>query len=391
MPRFNFIQRCSRRFCSIFYLSFAIANFSLYAIANEPQKLFLTQDSPELGQIKGFKGSELCVVASNTQQYIEQHGDDLFAVHAGKVFDENITLARVQKTLKFICDTYRDDVRSGRQSRLHDSDFLKQNFDFIRWNPDKKTANSIAKKSTNKTKTRMLESIPEEQIFLTKYYTKLLDGSEKKTEKYSQALYALPYDEQDLTLEQANAKKHDLTRFKYTRQEVMQGVLLEQAKAKPLVWITPEALHDVILQGTGVLKVDGQTRYFNVHRNNGIAYDYSIGKREQARYWYFAEVPSILGYGEKLNEKIAIRPHVSFAGNVAELGLGKLIMVNYKIDNHSVSRVGVLADQGGAFDNNLFQLDMLVDSYKGWSDYHQSNKHLPDYANAWIMVLKLSH
>ena len=153
----------------------------------------------------------------------------------------------------------------------------------------------------------------------------------------------------------------------------------------------------MLLQGTGVLNVDGKVRYFNVHRNNGIAYDYTMGKREQARYWYFIETPEIMGYGYNQQSKIAIKPQVTFAGNVADLGLGKLIMVSYPIKNSdtksskdfkTISRLGVLADQGGAFDNNLFQLDLLVNSYRGWTDYHQANKHLPDYARAWILLLK---
>ena len=162
--------------------------------------------------------------------------------------------------------------------------------------------------------------------------------------------------------------------------------------AKPLVWLSEQALHDVLLQGTGVLNVDGVTRYFNVHRNNGIAYDYAIGKTEQARYWYFAEVPSILGYGKQLQRKIPLQPQLSFAGNVAQLGLGKLLLVSYAVHQNGQvqqhSRLGILADQGGAFDNNLFQLDMLVDSYRGWDDYYQANKHISDYAKAWVLVKK---
>ena len=164
-------------------------------------------------------------------------------------------------------------------------------------------------------------------------------------------------------------------------------------------------MHDVLLQGTGVLNVDGKIRYFNVHRNNGIAYDYSIGKREQARYWYFIETPAIMGYGKTQQSKIAVKPHVTFAGNVADLGLGKLVMVTYQQktpqkntapqntvpEKQIISRMGIIADQGGAFDNNLFQLDLLVDSYRGWQDYYQANKHLPDYAQAWIMLVKDNH
>jgi hypothetical protein len=165
-------------------------------------------------------------------------------------------------------------------------------------------------------------------------------------------------------------------------------VLTQKKLAKPLIWLTEAGLHDVLLQGTGVLNVDGKTRYFNVHRNNGISYDYSIGKTAQGRYWYFAEVSSIMGYGTEIGNKIEIKPQVTFAGNIDQLGLGKLIMINYLNNGLSVSQIGVLADTGGAFDDNLFQLDFLTDSYYGWDDYYQANKHLPDYAKTWIMIKK---
>lgn len=350
--------------------------------------LFSLEKSPDLGQLTQFKASELCAVADNTRTYIETQHDDVFAVHAGDKQHQDFTLTRVKKTLAFICETYRSDVRAKRTSRLHDAKFVAEHFDFVRWSPDKKTASALAKTSTNARKTAMLNNIPDDQIFLTKYYTKLLNGSPVKTAEFDQALYALPYDEAGLSLDQAEAKSDPLTRFSFTRQQIIAGALDQQALAKPLIWISEEALHDVLLQGTGVVRVAGKLRYFNVHRNNNIAYDYSIGKREQARYWYFAEVPGIMGYGKTLEQKIALQGQVSFAGNVAQLGLGKLILVSYQQDDKKVSRLGVLADQGGAFDNNLFQLDLLVDSYFGWSDYHQANKQIPDYAQAWILLVK---
>ena len=306
------------------------------AFTQTPASFFTLDKAPQLGKMANFKASALCNVADKTQYYLAHFSEDKFAVHAGKVFDESVTLSRVEQTLAFICHTYREDVRANRNSRLHDPDFLTSHFDFYRWTPDIASARSIALKSTNARKSSMLNAIPTDKIFLTKYYTKLLTASNVKTLVYNQALYALPYDEIGLTLGEVNGKR----------------------------------------------------RYFNVHRNNGIAYDYAIGKREQARYWYFSEVSSIMGYGETLENKIAIQPQVSFAGNVADLGLGKLFMVSYKQAGNEISRLGVLSDQGGAFDNNLFQLDLLVDSYFGWKDYHQANKQLPDYASAWLMLIK---
>jgi len=374
--------------CFIFQISFVS---TIYAADRVTQSGKFKLESPVLGDVSGFEIEDLCTVAKNTRHYLTSFPDDSFAVHKGTVISSEVTVEQVKNTLSFICKIVEEDTRHKRESRLKDKKFLINNFNFFKWTPDKKTATEIASKSTNKIKTRMLMNIPDDEIFLTKYYTKLLDASLNKTNRYSQALYALPYDEKGKSLTQAELEKVHLTRFKYTRQQVIDGELLKNNLAKPLVWLTEEALHDVLLQGTGVLNIDGQIRYFNVHRNNGIAYNYSIGKREQPRYWYFIETPEIMGYGKTQQSKIAIKPQVTFAGNVAELGLGKLILVSYpesKGNTNMISRMGVLADQGGAFDGNLFQLDLLVDSYRGWSDYHQANKHLPDYAQAWIMLVK---
>ncbi len=366
-------------------LSISLAFTAFTAVANNAK--FVLETSPNIGQMQLFKSSDLCTVANNTQLYIRNNKDKV--VSQIKQFNQlDITLAKVENTLNFICQTYRFDVRNQQNSRLHDAQFLTDNFNFYRWYPDTNTATTISKKSTNAKKNSLLTGIPTDKLFITKYYTKRLTASPVKTEVYNQALYQLPADEQGLSLEQAELQKSSLTRFKYTRQDVIGGALNNHNLAKPLVWLSEESLHDVLLQGTGVLEVDGKIRYFNVHRNNGISYDYSIGKTDQARYWYFAEVPSIMGYGSEIESKIEIKAQVTFAGNVEQLGLGKLFMINYPLNGRSVSQMGILADTGGAFDNNLFQLDFLVDSYFGWTDYHQANKHLPDYATTWLMLKK---
>jgi len=362
-----------------------------FSINSAPAK-FVLEQNPAIGQIQLFNSSDLCQVANNTLKYIahniDTNNEDAIPPPMALLVKSNITEKMVKNTLEFICTTYRHDVRNKQNSRLQDSQFLKANFHFYRWHADSDKANAIAQKSTNEIKSRLLTNIPDKQLFITKYYTKLLTASSVKTPQFNQALYALPFDETDLTLVEAELQKSHLTRFKYTRQQIIQGALTQNRLAQPLIWLTEESLHDVLLQGTGVLNVDGKTRYFNVHRNNGISYDYSIGKSAQARYWYFAEVSSIMGYGWEIGNKIEIKPQVTFAGNVGQLGLGKLIMINYLNNGQSVNQMGVLADTGGAFDNNLFQLDFLTDSYYGWDDYHQANKHLPDYANTWIMLKK---
>jgi hypothetical protein len=375
----SFIMRFSLFFFSAYISLFSLFSHANFTLVKDPLKNIESLD------LSALNIADLCQVADGTLDYFKHNSDDHFGVHGGQQLLPFSDLAQVEKTLDFICKTHHQDIQKGQISRLKNNTFLAENFNFYHWQPDKKTANAIAIKSTNVRKAQMLNQIPNEQILLTKYYTKLLDGSKIKTPTFNQALYALPSDEHALTQQQADQKKSELLRFKYTRQQIIEGALDQNALTKPLIWLTEEALHDVLLQGTGVLNVDGVTRYFNVHRNNNIAYDYSLGKREQARYWYFAEVPSIMGYGQSLQSKIAIKPYVTFAGNVKQLGLGQLFLVS---DNKQYTQLGIMADQGGAFDNNLFQLDFLVDSYRGWHDYHQANKQSPDYVNAWLLLLK---
>lgn len=351
---------------------------------------FLLNAEPLAGKMSVFKGSELCTLAENTLAYLNQGPEfDNKAIHGGQLNQHQFDLAQVKATLKFICQTYRQDVRANRQSRLHDSDFIAEHFQQVQWQPDLKLAHQIAEQTKNQAKKNLLQRIPTDKILLTKYYTKLVKAQFHKTKTYNHALYQLPFDEQGLSQPQALAQKDKLTRFKFTRQQIMQGALDAGKLAKPILWLTESGLHDAMLQGTAVVKAGEQTHYFNVHRNNGIDYDYALNKDQQSRYWYFKKVPGILGYGIEPEDKIQIIPQVTVAGNVAQLGLGKLIMLSYNNENGElIHRLVILADQGGAFDNNNFQLDLLTDSYYGWSDYHQANKHLPDFVKASILLKK---
>lgn len=382
-------------FISMHVFVFILVSLVSFSYSHSVEAAFEKDITPNFDTLSTTDFAQLCEVAQNTQEYLIENGSDDYAVHGGYKLLGFSNTERIQKTLAFICQVHQQDSSQNKLSRLSTPEFLKKHFDFYRWLPDQVMAQKIADKSTNKRKSQMLRAIPKDKIFLTKYYTKLLNGSDKQTAEYNQALYALPFDEQGLSLEQAEQLKHELVRYKYSRQQIINGALLDKTSnnsiAKPLVWISEEALHDVLLQGTGVLSINGEYRYYNVHRNNGIAYDYSLGKSEQARYWYFSQVPSILGYGRSLESKVSIKPYVTFAGNVQQLGLGQLILVsnnNEANEKFNFTRLGVLADEGGAFTNNLFQLDYLVGSYYGWKDYHQKNKHLPDYTKAWLLLLK---
>jgi hypothetical protein len=129
---------------------------------------------------------------------------------------------------------------------------------------------------------------------------------------------------------------------------------------------------------------NNEARFYNVHRNNGYPYDRNIPKEAQKRYWYFKEVPGVMGYGKDANHKIRIEPSVTVAGDLQLLGLGKLIMLS----NNNTHRLTILADTGGAFENNAYQLDLLAGFYTGWRDYLQQWQGQPDYYQARVLILK---
>lgn len=351
--------------------------------------IFQLEAKPEIGEMVTSSNAELCEVAKGSVDYLNLGEDyDPGIITAGITAQFGGDLNRVKRTLNFICQVEQEDKLAGTESRLMDADFIAKHFDVIRWMPDKNQAQGFAKDKP------LLKNIPDDKILLTKYYIKLAKGTAKQTPETPYALYAIPNDEKDLTLEQANADP-SLTRHQLTKQAVITGILDKDKLAEPMVWLSRYDLEDSLMQGT--VKVDFTTdksasgdnsqitsQFFNVHRNNGIGYKRNLKKEEQGRYWYFKKTESVMGYGKDANYKIPVYPLVTVAGDLAHLGLGKLIMLTH----NGESRLTVLADTGGAFENNQYQLDYLGGYFKNWDDYINTYRTFPDYFEARILLLK---
>jgi len=322
----------------------------------------------------------LCEVASETRRYLAKGpGYDPAAIHGGTLAAIQTPLERIEATLEYLCAVHQADQAAGRPARLADADFLQQAFEWQHWRPDSAKAASLAEGKP------LLQKLPADQILLTKYYVRLADGSPEQTPAHPHALHGLPFDEAELELEQADASG-GLTRHRHGKQAVLQGILEEKGLAPALIWLSRADLEGALLQGTAVVEQDGQRRYFNVHRNNGIAYDRRIRPEQQARYWYFKEVPGVLGYGKDANYKIPVRPEVTVAGDIFQLGLGRLVLLQTTEHGQPTYRLSVLADTGGAFHDNLYQLDWLSGYYRDWADYHAHNRHIGDYAHTWLLL-----
>ena len=358
-----------------------IASFALLCAAQalHAAPVYQQDSQPLQGRFTDFSGKELCEVAKATSEYLNRGAQyDPHANHAGRIGVAGIDLPRVKATLSFICETVREDQRRQQPSRLKDPAFINRHFKMIRWQPDREQVAHFAPGKP------LLQKMPDDKILLTKYYVKQAAGSPVATDAKPHALYQLPFDEQHLSLEAADAIRDKITRYRYTKHQVLTGILDKKHLASPLVWLSRADLEDTLLQGT--VKIDGPEgpAFYNVHRNNGHAYDRNLKKEQQKRYWYFKQMPGVMGYGKDADAKIRIHPKVTVAGDLQQLGLGKLVLLSHGGEH----RLTILADTGGAFENNNYQLDLLAGYYNGWRDYHNDWKRSPDYVEARILLLK---
>jgi hypothetical protein len=329
--------------------------------------------TPELSGSYQINGTELCITAKNTLAYLNKgYAYDPQAIHEGKVI--KVPMEKIKATLKFIC---------LHQSQLNDPSFIKQHFNFIRWYPDTAQAKMLAKHKP------LLKNLPNDKILMTKYYVHLANASMTKQGDKQYPLYGLPKDEQNLTLEQAETKPH-LLRFHYGKQAILKGALKDK-DVPVLGYFNRDDLEAALLQGTVVADFGYPLgkKIFNVHRCNNVPYDKQKGPYQQQRYWYFKQVDGIKGYGKDAEHKITVNPTVTFAADLPYFGLGKLLLIQYKNSSGTyISNAGIFADTGGAFANNLYQIDYLAGSYSGKTNYLKGTRHLPDYVSAYFMVLK---
>lgn len=322
--------------------------------------------TPEATSRYQIDSKALCQTAQATRAYLDKGaGYDAAVIHEG--VDFRIPLARVKATLAFVCQ---------HQQEMNDPAFVRRHFDFYRWYPDRDARRS-----------GLAGKLPENDILMTRYYVHRARASSTYSATTPFALYGLAADEASLSLEDAQ-KRPGLLRFRYGKQAILRGALARE-KVPALAWLAREDLEEALLQGTLVADLNHSPTIFNVHRCNDRPWEPGIHPYQQERYWYFKVVDGIKGYGKDADNKITVNSGVTFAADLERFGLGKLLMVQYP-DQHQTltTRVGVLADTGGAFHHNAYQVDFLAGTYTGKAAFYQANRGLPDYVSAYFMVLK---
>jgi hypothetical protein len=317
----------------------------------------LTAGSLPAGKIN-FEPNKMLTVLTNTRAYFAQSQDPKISL-GGILGTQGVSPMDTVKTLDFAIATLREDLQAKRPNRLQDPNFIRQNFRTIQWN-------AADPKQPEQSKIR-----------ITKYAVFTHPGSRTKTDKFDTAIYSL--------------KDPRAKAAKYTKQEVLAGIYEKAGKdayadkVEPIAYLTRDGLEEALMEGTILIKFnDGTQGFFNVDRSNEIAYIKGLDRKEQKRYWYFKPVDKIKGYGQAMENKISIEPGVTFAGDVLNIGLGKLVVIS----SADGMRMGTIADTGGAFLPNLHQLDFLAGTFDGKPAFDKAARSLPEYATAYFLVKK---
>ncbi|MEL7332688.1 MAG: hypothetical protein AAFN12_10575 [Cyanobacteria bacterium J06560_2] len=309
-----------------------------------------------------FDEQAMLTVLQNTKTYFAEQGcQDPKILQDGILGTQGVSVEDAIATLDFMIATLTADIEAGQPTRLKNTDFINQNFDVVRWL-------AYDPGYLNETRTR-----------ITKYAVFTHSGSRERTETYDTPVYKVKDGLED---------EEFITR--YTKQEALSGVFepggAEYGNVETLAYLTREGFEDALLQGTAFINFpDGSTTYFNVDKNNGIAYVPGLAQPYQERFWYFKEVNKLKGYGHSSEAKIQIEPGVTFAGDVLNIGLGKIVAIE---DRNQNIRLGIIADTGGAFLPNLHQLDFFAGVFPDRTTYQQAVQELPEYTQAYFLVKK---
>jgi hypothetical protein len=345
---------------------------SLYPAIDERHRDRFTIDSRQVmlpgtlpnAEVK-FDETDLFTVLQNTQAYFQAYSqDNPDVLREGILGTQGVTIADVLDTLGFMIATLQEDITGRQPIRLKDPKFLNANFQVMKWNAYDP------------------ENPRERLLRLTKYAVFKHPGSRRQTAEFNVPLYQLN-----------EGAESDRFYLKYTKQEVLSGIYeaggAEVGRAAPLAYLTREGFEDALLQGTILINFsDGTSDFFNVDRNNGIAYIPGVSAYRQGRYWYFRAVDGIKGYGHQFESKISIKPGVTFAGDVLNLGLGKIVALAHRTGGRSQLQLGIVADTGGAFLPNLHQLDLLAGVFGDRDEFYAATRDLPEYAQAYVLVHK---
>ena len=323
----------------------------------------ITVDVEALTQVTG-EVSDFFSTAHKSNFYVQ--------VNEGKVFKGIITLDDVQDTINFLANAAK---KTPKQLKSHW--FYKHYFDFYRWYSD----GTLCPAKIGKLP-RGWKGSPE-NLRITKYRICKIHGSRIKTKKYSFPLYPRPSDEVSKTRDYIRNNPEEFIRFAYKKNEISAGVLEHKGILKPIAWVTPQGYEELAMQGSAVIDFEDGTepQTFQVVVGNG--------KEGADKYWFVAPYEK-----KKPSKKYPIKVEpvagVSFAGNIVDVGFGKVLVMVGKnpLTLEKEMKVGVLVDTGSAFQDNLCKLDLFTGYFEDHHLFDEHCKQYPHTAEVYILIKK---
>ncbi len=218
---------------------------------------------------------------------------------------------------------------------------------------------------------------------ITKYRICKIPGSHIKTKKYFFPLYPRPSDEAGKRRDFIRNNPEEFIRFAHTKDEILEGALENKGVLKPLAWVTLEGYNELVMQGSAVIDFEDQTvpQTFQVVVANN--------KEGADKYWFVAPYEK-----RKPSKKYPIKVEpisgVSFAGNISDIGFGKVLVMIGKNPQtlEKEMRVGVLTDTGNAFQDNLCKFDLFTGHFEDHHLFDEHCKQYPHTAEMYILIKK---
>jgi len=131
-------------------------------------------------------------------------------------------------------------------------------------------------------------------------------------------------------------------------------------------------------------------KILNAYLHNGRSYAHHLPPSQQERYWFFKEIKNLETLPLHRRSHLLTCGGAVFAGDITQLGLGKVIVITYKNPRTKKNelRVGVLADTGAAFTQNAAQLDFFAGIFDDKKGFENILRNFPDMVNAYLLIKK---
>ena len=154
-----------------------------------------------------------------------------------------------------------------------------------------------------------------------------IPGSRQRTATFNTPVY---------TLRDDIASEDFITQ--YTKQDVLSGIYepggAKFGKVEPLAYLPREGFEDAFCRAPRLsLFQMARRHFFNVDKNNGIAFSPGVDPGSKSVIGTLKKSPSLMDMDTTLRPRFRLSQTFSFAGDVLNIGLGKIVAIETSDQN----------------------------------------------------------